>query len=85
MNKVTRNSELTLPKVTTGPLPASTKVYSAPEGFPDLAVPLREIALSEKAGEAPGPRLRQLRPLHRRERQHRRDARSAAPARSLGR
>ncbi len=53
MNKVTRNSELTLPKVTTGPLPASTKVYSAPDGFADLAVPLREIALSDKAAEAP--------------------------------
>ena len=51
MNKVTRNAELTLPKVTTGPLPASTKVYSAPEGFPDLRVPLREIALSEKAAD----------------------------------
>ena len=51
MNKVTRKSELTLPKVTTGPLPASSKVYSAPEGFPDLRVPLREIALTEKAGE----------------------------------
>ena len=53
MNKVTRNAELTLPKVTTGPLPASSKVYSTPEGFPDLRVPMREIALTEKSGEAP--------------------------------
>ena len=68
MNKVTRNSELTLPKVTTGPLPASTKVYSAPDGFPDLAVPLREIALSEKAGEPPVRVYDQLRPLHGRQR-----------------
>src|SRR5262245_57362575 len=53
MNKPTRNSELALPKVTTGPLPASAKVYSAPAGRPDIRVPLREIALSEKSGEAP--------------------------------
>ena len=54
MNKVTRNSELTLPKVTTGPLPASTQgVSSPPDGFPDVRVPLREIALTEKAGEPP--------------------------------
>ena len=66
MNKVTRKSELTLPKVTTGPLPASTKVYSAPDGFPDLAVPLREIALTEKSRRAAVPRLRHIRPLHRR-------------------
>ena len=51
MNKITRPEELKAPKVTTGPLPASRKVYSAPEGFPDLRVPLREIALSEGAGE----------------------------------
>jgi phosphomethylpyrimidine synthase len=53
MNKPTRKSELTLPKVTTGSLPASRKVYSAPDGLPDLKVPLREIALSEKSGEPP--------------------------------
>ena len=52
MNKPTRQSELTLPKVTTGSLPASRKVYSAPEAFPDLRVPFREVALSEKSGEA---------------------------------
>ena len=34
------------PKVTTGPLPGSRKVTSSPEGHPDIAVPLREIALS---------------------------------------
>jgi phosphomethylpyrimidine synthase len=34
------------PKVTTGPLPGSRKVSSAPDGYPDVAVPLREIALS---------------------------------------
>jgi phosphomethylpyrimidine synthase len=40
-------------EVTTGPLTGSRKVYSAPEGFADLKVPLREIVLSEGAGEPP--------------------------------
>ena len=35
------------PKVTTGPLPASRKVYARPEAAPDLRVPVREIALTE--------------------------------------
>ena len=35
------------PKVTTGPLPASGKVYVTPDSAPDLRVPLREIELSE--------------------------------------
>jgi phosphomethylpyrimidine synthase len=43
------------PKVTTGPLPASTKIYSVPESAPDLRVPLREIALTEGSGEPPLP------------------------------
>ncbi len=34
-----------IPKVTTGPLPASRKVYATPEAAPDLKVPLREISL----------------------------------------
>jgi phosphomethylpyrimidine synthase len=34
------------PKVTTGPLPASRKVYSTPNDAPDLSVPLREITLT---------------------------------------
>jgi len=42
MNKVTRPNELETPKVTTGALPASKKVHSAPNGRPDIAVPLRE-------------------------------------------
>ena len=36
MNKVTRNSELTLPKVTTGPLPASTKSIRRRKASPIL-------------------------------------------------
>jgi phosphomethylpyrimidine synthase len=35
------------PEVTTGPLPGSRKIYSAPEGHDDLRVPFREIALSD--------------------------------------
>jgi len=42
-----------LPEVTTGPLPASTKVFTAPDGFPDLKVPFREIALHPTAKEPP--------------------------------
>jgi phosphomethylpyrimidine synthase len=47
MNKITRSKDLMIPKVTTGPISASAKVYSAPEGHPDVRVPFREIALSE--------------------------------------
>ncbi|HEY1362858.1 MAG TPA: phosphomethylpyrimidine synthase ThiC, partial [Xanthobacteraceae bacterium] len=43
--------DLATPKVTTGPLPASRKVYARPEAAPELRVPVREIALSEGAGE----------------------------------
>ncbi len=43
--------DVMVPKVTTGPLPASRKVYASPEGHDDLQVPLREIALTEAAGE----------------------------------
>src|SRR5712692_11407140 len=43
------------PKVTTGALPASRKVYSRPETAPDLRVPIREIALTDTAGEPPIP------------------------------
>ena len=40
-------------KVTTGPLPASRKVYLESPGRSDLRVPLREIALHPSAGEPP--------------------------------
>jgi phosphomethylpyrimidine synthase len=55
MNKPVTSADLVTPKVTTGPLPASRKVYSSPEVAPDLRVPLREIVLSEGSGEAPLP------------------------------
>ena len=39
--------------VTTGPITGSRKCYSAPDGFPDLRVPFREIALDPSAREEP--------------------------------
>src|SRR6201987_3452491 len=53
MNKPFSESDFAPPTVTTGPIPGSRKVYSAPEAAPDLRVPYREIALSEGAGEEP--------------------------------
>jgi phosphomethylpyrimidine synthase len=45
------NPDTTLPAVTTGPLPSSRKIFVTPIEAPDLRVPLREIILSEGAGE----------------------------------
>ena len=53
MNKVTRASDIVTPKVTTGPVQGSRKVYVAPEDAPSLRIPFREIVLSEASGEAP--------------------------------
>ncbi len=39
--------------VTTGPLPASTKVFTSPVGFDDVKVPFRQISLHETAKEPP--------------------------------
>jgi phosphomethylpyrimidine synthase len=39
--------------VTTGPITGSRKVYSSPEGRPDVQVPFREVALASSAQEAP--------------------------------
>jgi phosphomethylpyrimidine synthase len=47
MNKITRPNDLAMPQVTTGPISASRKVYSSPEGRDDIRVPLREIALTD--------------------------------------
>jgi phosphomethylpyrimidine synthase len=49
MNKITRPGDLARPEVTTGPIVGSSKVYDAPAGHPGLAVPFREIALSDPA------------------------------------
>src|SRR5438128_596949 len=43
------------PKVTTGPLPASRKVYARPDAAPELRVPVREIVLTETAAGPPIP------------------------------
>jgi phosphomethylpyrimidine synthase len=53
MNKHLSQSDLATPKVTTGPIAGSRKIYSTPQAAPDLRVPLREIPLSEGAGEEP--------------------------------
>src|SRR6476619_1257132 len=45
------NPDTTLPAVTTGPLPSSRKIFATPDAAPDLRVPIREIILSEGAGE----------------------------------
>jgi phosphomethylpyrimidine synthase len=45
------NPDTTLPAVTTGPLPSSRKIFVTPDDAPDVRVPLREIILSEGAGE----------------------------------
>src|SRR5262247_3100014 len=55
MNKHVSGSELEPPKVTTGPLPASRKVYARPDAAPDLRVPVREIMLDASSGEPPLP------------------------------
>ncbi|MEX2035653.1 MAG: phosphomethylpyrimidine synthase ThiC, partial [Xanthobacteraceae bacterium] len=55
MNKPVSASELVTPKVTTGPLAGSRKIYATPETAPDLKVPLREIALDASSGEPPLP------------------------------
>jgi phosphomethylpyrimidine synthase len=49
MNKPVTPKDMRKPEVTAGALPSSRKVHSSPEGHPDLAVPLREIALAEGA------------------------------------
>src|SRR5436853_1282931 len=45
------NPDATLPAVTTGPLPSSRKICFTPDEASDVRVPLREIMLSEGAGE----------------------------------
>jgi phosphomethylpyrimidine synthase len=44
---------LTKPAVTTGPLPASTKIFLSGDIHPDIRVPMRQIALHPTSGEAP--------------------------------
>ena len=46
MNKITRAADLMVPKVTTGPISGSSKVYTSP-GDADVQVPFRQIALTD--------------------------------------
>ena len=55
MNKHLANSELATPKVTTGPIAGSRKIFSRPDAAPELKVPLREVALDASSGEPPVP------------------------------
>ncbi len=55
MNKPVNQSEFQTPEVTTGALPASTKVYTHPKADPTLSVPHRSIALHPTANEPPVP------------------------------
>jgi len=51
MNKSITPADLVTPKVTTGSLPASRKIYARPDAAPELRVPLREIMLEAGANE----------------------------------
>jgi phosphomethylpyrimidine synthase len=55
MNKPLAESDLATPKVTTGPIAGSHKIYARPDAAPDLKVPLREIVLDASSGEPPFP------------------------------
>ncbi len=47
--------DISVPKVTTGPIAGSRKIYASPDEAPDLRVPVREIVLTEAAAEPPMP------------------------------
>jgi phosphomethylpyrimidine synthase len=55
MNKHIAESDLATPKVTTGPIAGSRKIYARPDAAPDLKVPLREVVLDASSGEPPLP------------------------------
>ncbi len=84
MNKPVTSADLVTPKVTTGPLPASRKVYAVPDAAPDLRVPLREIALAPSAGEPPLPVYDTSGPYTDPDVDDRRRARPAARAHRMG-
>lgn len=48
MNKLVRQSELSPHKITTGPLCGSRKVYSCPDGYPEILVPHRQIRIKDQ-------------------------------------
>jgi phosphomethylpyrimidine synthase len=53
MNEMTRAADITVPKVTTGPIAGSRKIYEPVPGHADVSVPFREIILSPAAKEPP--------------------------------
>jgi phosphomethylpyrimidine synthase len=55
MNKQLAQSDLATPKVTTGPITGSRKIYARPDAAPELKVPLREIVLDASSSEPPFP------------------------------
>jgi phosphomethylpyrimidine synthase len=55
MNKHIADTDLATPKVTTGPIAGSRKIYATPGAAPDLKVPLREVVLDASSGEPPLP------------------------------
>lgn len=55
MNKPVDQAEFETPEVTTGPLPASRKVFTHPKADPSLSVPRRMIDLHPTANEPPVP------------------------------
>jgi len=55
MNKPINQSEFQTPEVTSGPLPSSSKVYTAPDADPTLRVPHRLVHLHPSANEPDVP------------------------------
>ena len=55
MNKHLAESDLATPKVTTGPIAGSRKIFAQPDAAPELKVPLREVVLDASSGEPPVP------------------------------
>ena len=55
MNKPINQSEFQTPEVTSGPLPSSSKVYTAPDADPTLRVPHRLVHLHPTANEPDVP------------------------------
>ena len=53
MNKPVSPADLVTPKVTTGPICGSRKIYTTPDAARDLRVPFREIVLDPSAKEPP--------------------------------
>ena len=55
MNKPVTSADLVTPKVTTGPLPASRKVYARPMPRPNCACRCARSCSTQSSGEPPLP------------------------------